>query len=41
VYGSAARKQIIICTTSIISGNKIMDAAIEKASLGKTIVQEA
>lgn len=35
-----ARKQIIICTTSIISGNKIMDVAIEKASLGKNIVQE-
>ncbi|KAJ1327619.1 vacuolar protein sorting-associated protein 33A [Microdochium nivale] len=26
------RRDIIICTTSIISGNKIMDAAIEKAS---------
>lgn len=30
-----ARKQIIICTTSIISGNRMMDAAIEKGSLGK------
>ncbi|KAG9236007.1 Sec1-like protein [Amylocarpus encephaloides] len=30
-----ARKQIIICTTSIISGNRIMDAAIEKSSLGR------
>lgn len=35
-----ARKQIIICTTSIISGGKIMDVAIEKASLRKNIVQE-
>ncbi|EKD19195.1 uncharacterized protein L3040_009364 [Drepanopeziza brunnea f. sp. 'multigermtubi'] len=35
-----ARKQIIICTTSVISGNKIMDAAIEKASLGKNTVQD-
>ncbi|KAG4426625.1 hypothetical protein IFR04_000056 [Cadophora malorum] len=35
-----ARKQIIICTTSIISGNKIMDTAIEKASLGKSAVQD-
>ncbi|PVH88566.1 vacuolar protein sorting 33A-like protein [Cadophora sp. DSE1049] len=35
-----ARKQIIICTTSIISGNKIMDTAIEKASLGKSVVQD-
>ncbi|KAF4625777.1 hypothetical protein G7Y89_g12387 [Cudoniella acicularis] len=33
-----ARKQIIICTTSIISGNKIMDVAIEKSSLGKNSV---
>ena len=36
-----ARKQIIICTTSIISGNRMMDAAIEKGTLGKTSVQEA
>ncbi|EPE29647.1 Sec1/munc18-like (SM) protein [Glarea lozoyensis ATCC 20868] len=31
-----ARKQIIICTTSIISGSRIMDVAIEKGSLGKS-----
>jgi hypothetical protein len=31
-----ARKQIIICTTSIISGNKMMDAAIEGGSFGQT-----
>ncbi|KAL2064773.1 hypothetical protein VTL71DRAFT_3912 [Oculimacula yallundae] len=35
-----ARKQIIICTTSIINGNRIMDTAIEKASLGKNIVPD-
>jgi len=33
-----ARKQIVICTTSVISGNRIMDAAIEKGSLGKNTV---
>ena len=31
-----ARKQIIICTTSIISGNRIMDAAIEGGSFGQS-----
>ncbi|KAK0118819.1 hypothetical protein ONS95_007700 [Cadophora gregata] len=36
-----ARKQIIICTTSIISGSKIMDTAVEKASLGKSAVPDA
>ena len=41
VYMCVARKQIIICTTSIISGNRIIDAAIEKGSLGKRVVQEA
>ncbi|CAG8971450.1 hypothetical protein HYALB_00002033 [Hymenoscyphus albidus] len=30
-----ARKQIIICTTSIVSGPRIMDVAIEKGTLGK------
>jgi len=30
-----ARKQIVICTTSIISGNRIMKTAIETGSLGK------
>jgi len=34
-----ARKQIIICTTSVISGNRIMDAAIENETLGKTAIQ--
>jgi hypothetical protein len=34
-----ARKRIIICTTSIISGNRMMDAAIEIGSLGKNTVQ--
>ncbi|RDL34724.1 Sec1 family protein [Venustampulla echinocandica] len=33
-----ARKQIVICTTSIISGNKMMDAAIEKGSFGKNSI---
>ncbi|CZS94581.1 probable vacuolar sorting protein [Rhynchosporium agropyri] len=36
-----ARKQIIICTTSIISGNRIMETAIEKASLGKNVVLDS
>lgn len=35
-----ARKQIIICTTSIISGNRMMDVAIEKDSLGRSIVPD-
>ncbi|KAL3419013.1 Sec1 family protein [Phlyctema vagabunda] len=30
------RKQIIICTTSIINGNRMMDAAIERGALGST-----
>ncbi|KAI9834756.1 MAG: hypothetical protein M1819_002842 [Sarea resinae] len=30
-----ARRDIIICTTSVISGNRMMDAAIEKASFGQ------
>ncbi|KAI1499172.1 vacuolar protein sorting 33A-like protein [Biscogniauxia marginata] len=30
-----ARRNIVICTTSIISGNKMMDAAIEKSSFTK------
>jgi hypothetical protein len=34
-----ARKRIIICTTSIISGNRMMDVAIEKGSLGKNTAQ--
>jgi len=34
-----ARKRIIICTTAIISGNKMMDAVIEKGSLGKKTAQ--
>lgn len=29
------RRNIVICTTSIISGNRMMDAAIEKASFSK------
>lgn len=36
-----ARKNIIICTTSIISGNRMMDAAIEKASFGNSAGLEA
>jgi len=35
-----ARRQIIICTTSIISGNKIMDVAIEKGHLGRSDARE-
>lgn len=31
----AARKQIIICTTSIISGKRMMDAAIEEGSFSR------
>lgn len=38
-YLSLARKRIIICTTSIISGNRMMDVAIEKGSLGKSTLQ--
>jgi vacuolar protein sorting-associated protein 33A len=34
-----ARKRIIICTTSIINGNRMMDVAIVKGSLGKNTVQ--
>ncbi|OTB02323.1 hypothetical protein M426DRAFT_322754 [Hypoxylon sp. CI-4A] len=30
-----ARRNIVICTTSIISGNKMMDAAIEKKAFAK------
>ncbi|KAK5663360.1 hypothetical protein OQA88_3788 [Cercophora sp. LCS_1] len=29
------RRNIVICTTSIISGNRMMDAAIEKGAFGK------
>lgn len=31
----AARRNIVICTTSIISGNRMMEAAIEKEVFGK------
>lgn len=31
----AGRRNIVICTTSIISGNKMMATAIEKDSFGK------
>ena len=31
----AARRNIVICTTSIISGNRMMDAAIEKGTFEK------
>jgi vacuolar protein sorting-associated protein 33A len=34
-FSDLARKQIIICTTSIISGNRMMDAAIEKEQFKK------
>lgn len=30
----AARRNIVICTTSIVSGNKMMEAAVEKESFG-------
>lgn len=33
----AARRRIVICTTGIISGNKMMDAAIEKDDLTKSV----
>lgn len=32
-----ARRNIIICTTSIISGNKMMDTAIETGGFGKAV----
>ncbi|KAM0434508.1 hypothetical protein ACHAPT_003604 [Fusarium lateritium] len=32
---STGRRNIVICTTSIISGNRMMDAAIEKESFSK------
>lgn len=32
---STARRNIVICTTSIISGNRMMEAAIEKEAFGK------
>ncbi len=32
----AARRNIVICTTSIISGNRMMDAAIEKETFEKS-----
>ncbi|XWW97141.1 hypothetical protein V2A60_005122 [Cordyceps javanica] len=35
------RRNIVICTTSIISGNRMMDAAIEKASYAKEEDQPA
>jgi hypothetical protein len=31
----APRRKIIICTTSIISGDRMMEAAIEKGSFAK------
>lgn len=37
-YFAPARKNIVICTTSIISGNKMMAAAVEKESFGKASV---
>lgn len=40
-HRSLARKRIIICTTSINNGKRMMDTAIEKGQLGKSIVQEA
>ncbi|KAH8814972.1 vacuolar protein sorting-associated protein-like protein 33A [Xylogone sp. PMI_703] len=35
-----ARKQIVICTTSIINGNRMMEAAIEKGTFAKTAAVE-
>lgn len=32
---STARRNIVICTTSIISGNRMMDAVMEKETFGK------
>lgn len=32
---SAGRRNIVICTTSIISGNRMMDSAIEKGLYAK------
>ncbi|KAM0252058.1 hypothetical protein ACHAP5_001383 [Fusarium lateritium] len=37
-YGSTGRRNIVICTTSIINGNKMMEAAVEKASFAKESV---
>jgi len=33
----SARRRIIICTTGIISGNRMIDAAMEKGSFAKSI----
>lgn len=41
ISSSLARKQIIICTTSIINGNRMMEAAIEKGSFGKAAEEAA
>jgi lysine-specific histone demethylase 1 len=35
---SSGRRNIVICTTSIINGNKMMEAAIEKQSFAKESV---
>ena len=31
------RRNIVICTTSIISGNRMMDAAVEKGTFEKEV----
>lgn len=36
-----ARRNIVICTTSITSGNKIMTTAMEKGSFGKAAAAAA
>lgn len=38
---NAARRNIVICTTSIISGDRMMDAAIEKESFARDNVKPA
>jgi hypothetical protein len=35
------RRNIVICTTSIISGNRMMDAAIEKETFEKSAPPQA
>ena len=37
----SGQRNIVICTTSIISGNKMMEAAMEKSSFGRESIQVA
>lgn len=35
LFPPTGRRNIVICTTSIISGNRMMDAAVEKGTFEK------